>query len=248
MRAAATPHKRPPQRCHTGKNESEAAPRANGIRPLTHSSDLSREGLGMKPTRNFPLTPERIDRFWSYVDRRGPNECWEWTGEKHNHGYGIYSEWGGGGTVEARTGGSHRTVKCYAHRLSVRIDGRSIEGKVVRHDCDNPPCVNPAHLRTGTQADNIRDAVERGRMDLSGLAVPRRGFERAERECAADGCAERLVGGRNYYCRPCAHKRARALERARYHRDRQLRQLGSTTPKERARIRAAQERIEEEAS
>lgn len=112
-----------------------------------------------KPIRNVPITPGLIERFWSKVDRAGADECWEWRGEKHTHGYGIYSEWED----------NRRSVKTYAHRLSLRIAGVDPGSRVVRHDCDNPPCVNPSHLRTGTQAENIQDAVERGRLNLDGL-------------------------------------------------------------------------------
>ena len=50
-----------------------------------------------------------------------------------------------------------------AHRaaLAERL-GRPVEG-VARHACDNPPCINPAHLLEGTRADNSLDMVQRGR-------------------------------------------------------------------------------------
>jgi len=54
---------------------------------------------------------------------------------------------------------AHRVAYCQAHGLSLE----DIEGQLVLHSCDNPPCVNPAHLSDGTPADNTREMIERGR-------------------------------------------------------------------------------------
>lgn len=88
------------------------------------------------------------DRFWDKVDRRGPDECWEWQASLDEDGYGKL--------------GSLR-----AHRVAYELQvGPIPEGEEVRHTCDNPRCVNGAHLIPGSQADNSRDMVERGRSTL----------------------------------------------------------------------------------
>jgi hypothetical protein len=53
-----------------------------------------------------------------------------------------------------------------AHRMALQLaDGiRRDPAEKVRHSCDNPPCCNPAHLLPGTQADNVADMVQRGRV------------------------------------------------------------------------------------
>jgi hypothetical protein len=59
-----------------------------------------------------------------------------------------------------------------AHRVAWELTFQKEvpRGKVVRHTCDNPVCVNPQHLELGTQLDNVRDRVERGREgDRSGI-------------------------------------------------------------------------------
>ncbi len=54
----------------------------------------------------------------------------------------------------------------FAHRLAYKMfNGELRDDLVVRHTCDNPPCVNPEHLLIGTNKDNTQDAVSRGRMD-----------------------------------------------------------------------------------
>lgn len=95
-------------------------------------------------------------RYWSYVDRRGPKECWPWTGCQEFYGHGaIYAGKEDGRPIRWK---AHRVAWMLAH------DGAPPPPELkVRHTCDNPPCQNPAHLLLGTQADNIRDMIERGR-------------------------------------------------------------------------------------
>lgn len=74
--------------------------------------------------------------------------CWEWAGTIQ-HGYGKLMLAG-------------RNIR--AHRLAYETwIGPIPEGYLVMHSCDNPPCINPAHLSLGTPLDNMRDKVVKGR-------------------------------------------------------------------------------------
>lgn len=88
-----------------------------------------------------------LNEFLSKVDRSG--DCWLWMAARGPHHYGML--------------GKSQQEK-YAHRLSWHLHNGPIpEGLIVRHKCDNPPCVRPDHLELGTHRDNMLDAFKRGR-------------------------------------------------------------------------------------
>lgn len=85
-------------------------------------------------------TPE--ERFWDKVHSAVEGECWEWTGGRDKDGYG-----------KLRLG----KTQIAAHRFSYELHNGQAPQGIVRHQCNNPPCVNPAHLLTGSHQDNMND-------------------------------------------------------------------------------------------
>ena len=87
-------------------------------------------------------------RFWEKVEKS--DGCWLWKSAFGTRGYGLF--WNVGKNI-------------YAHRFSWQVANASTvpEGLVVMHSCDNPACVNPAHLSVGTHKDNQIDKANKGR-------------------------------------------------------------------------------------
>lgn len=100
-------------------------------------------------------------RFDTLVDR-SPRDggCHLWTGSINSKGYG-----------RLRIQHNNHKTAYMAHRLAYIFAGGDPQTPVVRHRCDNPPCVNPDHLVGGTVTDNIRDAIERGRYRPRGQSM-----------------------------------------------------------------------------
>lgn len=90
------------------------------------------------------------DAFWGKVVKK-PG-CWEFIGFHDRDGYGrVYVGKG------QSSRGAHVMAWELTHHLECPV------GHVIRHNCDNPGCVNPEHLRLGTQRENIADRQSRKR-------------------------------------------------------------------------------------
>lgn len=88
-------------------------------------------------------------RFAAFVSDGDSADCWEWQGYRDRHGYGLF----------VIRGINHR-----AHRIAwVLANGPVAASEVVCHRCDNPSCVNIAHLFVGRATDNVADCVAKGR-------------------------------------------------------------------------------------
>lgn len=89
-------------------------------------------------------------RFWSKVDKRLDNECWNYVAGVDKDGYGQFWD-------------SDNNKQTKAHRYSAEIHLGKQDGMCVCHTCDNPLCVNPKHLFYGTHQDNIKDKINKNR-------------------------------------------------------------------------------------
>jgi len=126
----------------------QAVGQRHGVSRQAIDQIIRRAGVWESRPRARPTVPRLLlERGLPAV--RSPDQCWEWTRSRYPTGYGHVSRRLGGG---------------YAHRAAYELwVGPIPVGLIVCHSCDNPPCVNPAHLWVGTQKENIRDRDKKGR-------------------------------------------------------------------------------------
>lgn len=123
------------------------------------------------------------ERFWSKVNKT--EECWLWTASVNPAGYGQIN--------------LGRNMMRQVHRVAWELSNGPIpEGMFVCHRCDVPRCVRPEHLFLGTQADNMRDASQKGRMHPGELTIGARltagQAVEIRRRYAAGGVFQRELG------------------------------------------------------
>ena len=104
----------------------------------------------------FSLSKERRDvlkniYFDQYVDKKGPDDCWEWKGSRRNSlkDYGSFHKRFG---KQKFTWQAHRVAWMFHYNAPVPA------GLMCCHSCDNPPCTNPLHIFIGTAKHNAQDA------------------------------------------------------------------------------------------
>jgi hypothetical protein len=106
-----------------------------------------------------------ITRFLNYViiDQTDPvSNCWLFTIGLDKNGYGSFH-------ISKNMISKYKITKkkmIYAHRFSYLIFNDFIPDNLnIRHMCNNPSCVNPFHLKVGTQKENMEDMVKAGRQN-----------------------------------------------------------------------------------
>lgn len=114
---------------------------------------------GRDPTVKSHFEKTAAERFWEKVEKRGPDDCWLWTGPKRGNKplqYGV-----------THVNGAAMSAHRFAYLLQVgelpALEDADVRGTCVRHTCDNTLCQNGRHLVPGTHQQNMQDKVDRCR-------------------------------------------------------------------------------------
>lgn len=135
--------------------------------PILFSGEMVRQILAGRGTRKKLYarkgesrnSPQHLARrLANGLDSCVDGECWVWMRHRNNHGYGKL-------TINGRG--------VFSHRLSYELSiGPIPDDKIVLHRCDNPACINPSHLKLGSQSDNMKDCYRKGRSSVRPHSCP----------------------------------------------------------------------------
>lgn len=94
-----------------------------------------------------------VERFWSKVDKKDSDDCWNWKAGKSDNSYGSFY-------YDGKCIGSHIVSWALSNNRDIHeiLNNRKL---IICHSCDNPSCCNPDHLYLGTYSNNRRDAGNR---------------------------------------------------------------------------------------
>lgn len=106
-------------------------------------------------TKKLDLTPKQLENFWAKVAKAGEDECWLWTGSTNSKNYGSFA-------INSSGVSAHKIAWALTYNDGVLSDSKSH----IMHSCDVRNCVNPKHLSLGTAKDNVKDAINKGRMTV----------------------------------------------------------------------------------
>jgi hypothetical protein len=113
-------------------------------------------GATSRDTGRYRSVVDEAQRFWTKVDRSGPDGCWLWLGQLNQWGYGHFRR--------TLAPGQHQTVK--AHRFAYTLlVGPIPAGLTLDHLCGHHACVRPDHLEPVTNAENLRRRHARRRTE-----------------------------------------------------------------------------------
>jgi hypothetical protein len=145
-----------------------------------------------------PKPREKMDRWFDKLAVDRESGCWNWRGATYKWGYGAL------GTTR---GGRQKLES--AHRLSYQHFVGDPGELFVLHQCDNPRCCNPDHLRLGTPADNSADMVSKGRQKR-GSALPQAKLTDADvrqiRDCVSSGKSQAQAAREYGVCHAHVHR------------------------------------------
>ena len=132
---------------------------------------------------DFRLRRSLWDRFHDKVSPEPNSGCWIWSGAVKELGYGVIG-------LGHREDGTEK-----AHRVAYRLyKGNIPDGMAILHSCDNPSCVNPAHLSAGTLKDNMQDCVRKGRNFIPDNRGEKASWAKLTRDAVAHIRAKLMTG------------------------------------------------------